>query len=267
MYDVAKSIGANDPANTYGGATLAGLSSLSTLTSHMMKNSEWGAASYLASSRYGAGIGKVQINGNSASTWSSDVAGWRIGVTGCGPQADGSTSAYDDSGELGTNKACGGVDRGYNGVLGVLASTTGNTYGVYDMSGGAWEYVMGAYAYNGTDVSSDGHFVNTPQSPYVDLYVNDVFTADDLFDSNNQCTWETCGGQAMHETKNSQLVNSADQSWMNNDSRFANSGYPWFKRSGSAADGAYAGLFYTFMGNGDADEQAEFRIALIKNGS
>ena len=28
---------------------------------------------------------------------------------------------------------------------GVGASTTGTIYGVYDMSGGAWEYVMGNY--------------------------------------------------------------------------------------------------------------------------
>ena len=36
-----------------------------------------------------------------------------------------------------------------------VASTTGNIYGVYDMSGGSWEYVMGIYN-NGTGSSGKG---------------------------------------------------------------------------------------------------------------
>ena len=31
----------------------------------------------------------------------------------------------------------------YTSTQGVKASTTGTVYGVYDMSGGAWEYVAG----------------------------------------------------------------------------------------------------------------------------
>ena len=31
----------------------------------------------------------------------------------------------------------------YNTSIGYTASTTGNITGIYDMSGGAWEYVMG----------------------------------------------------------------------------------------------------------------------------
>ena len=33
----------------------------------------------------------------------------------------------------------------YNTSLGKDASTTKNIYGIYDMSGGAYEYVMGVY--------------------------------------------------------------------------------------------------------------------------
>jgi hypothetical protein len=42
----------------------------------------------------------------------------------------------------------------YNTTIGKLASTTQNIYGVYDMNGGSWEYVM-ATTYNsaGTSVS------------------------------------------------------------------------------------------------------------------
>lgn len=33
----------------------------------------------------------------------------------------------------------------YNEIGGENASTTGNVYGIYDMAGGAWEYVAGIY--------------------------------------------------------------------------------------------------------------------------
>ncbi|MEG1142957.1 MAG: hypothetical protein RSE41_11055, partial [Clostridia bacterium] len=41
-----------------------------------------------------------------------------------------------------------GIDVGttaYNTAGGYLASTTGNISGIYDMSGGAWEYVAGNF--------------------------------------------------------------------------------------------------------------------------
>jgi hypothetical protein len=61
--------------------------------------------------------------------------------TGCGPQSAGSTSS-------------GTTCNYYNTTIGKLASTTQNIYGVYDMNGGSWEYVM-ATTYNsaGTSVS------------------------------------------------------------------------------------------------------------------
>ena len=81
-----------------------------TLNSHMMKNDEWGAVAYLSRSKYGKND-EVTINSNSSY------------YTG-----GGTGNAYAT-----TNTA---------------QSTTGNVWGVYDMSGGAWEYVA-AYVDNG----------------------------------------------------------------------------------------------------------------------
>ena len=80
-----------------------------TLNSHMMKNSEWGCAAYLAISRYGTNT-RIAVNQN-------------YPYTGGGA----SKTAYIT----------------YTGQ-----STTGNVYGIYDMSGGTPEYVA-SYVNNG----------------------------------------------------------------------------------------------------------------------
>ena len=78
------------------------------LKSHMLKNSEWGAVAYLTESTYGRNGTEISQNTNSSYT------------TG-----GGTGTAYYD-----TNK---------------LQSSTGNEYGIYDLSGGAYEYVAGYY--------------------------------------------------------------------------------------------------------------------------
>ena len=93
------------------------------LNSHMLKNSEWGAVSYLTHSQYGRNGHEIDINN------SSDY------ITGNG---GGSTNAASKS----------GTTHEYYTTDGKKASSTGNEYGIYDLSGGAYEYVA-AY-YNGS---------------------------------------------------------------------------------------------------------------------
>ena len=120
-------------------------------SSHLIKNSEWGAVAYLSYSQYGE---VPQING--AGTYGSKknedgtTSGWYYDYyTGAGPTADGNTSRYEDFASTKSTKA-------YDKELGKLASTTGNATGVYDMSGGAWERVA-AYLDNGDSyLSSQG---------------------------------------------------------------------------------------------------------------
>ena len=102
----------NDTANQYG---------LSTNTdTHMIKNMEWGAVSYLSHSKYG-----ICTNGNCQEIGLNNNSNY---ITGCGAEAGSESSTTCNS---------------YNTELGQKASTTGNIYGVYDMSGGAHDYVMG----------------------------------------------------------------------------------------------------------------------------
>ena len=107
-------------------------------SSHLMKNSEWGAVAYLCYSQYGS---VPQINGAGSLIESP----WYLYdlYTGAGPQANGNTGRYEDFDSESDTET-----RAYNKEFGVLASTTGNVTGVYDMNGGAWERVAG-YLDNG----------------------------------------------------------------------------------------------------------------------
>ena len=225
----------------------------------MLKNSEWGAVAYLSASKYGAGVNNVQIN-SAYPTSSTDADGTssRYSVTGCGPSSNGSTSTYTDGTALNASTiesptACSrNTARAYNGSLGVLASTTNNVYGVYDMSGGAWEYVMGNYSTNLSQTSNSSNNygeVKTPiKPPYVDLY---------NITSNNSCTWNTsgsgCGGHALFETA----------SWGGDYSVFVDSSSPWFERGGGSSDVSYAGVFASRYLHGDGDANLGFRAALL----
>ena len=63
-YSVAKSIGVYDPQNVGGDSvsTTQNSHNLAKFSSHMVNNSDWGAATYLSASKYGAGYNGVRIN-------------------------------------------------------------------------------------------------------------------------------------------------------------------------------------------------------------
>ena len=236
MYDVAKSIGVEDKNNVYGNSAQTsynngkGYHNLAISTSHMLKNSEWGVVAYLSASRYGAGVNNVQINAN-ASSGNDGNGDSSYGVTGCGP--DGSSQ--------------------YNTENGQLASTTSNIYGVYDMAGGAYEYVMGSYTNDSTQsYPSNDYITNKVKPPYVDLYVNLPFNGNEDT-NNNLCTWTTCGGHALFETAG----------WGDDYSYFVHSSNPWFLRGGYAnADSAGTGVFYSGVSNGRTLGSNSFRVGL-----
>ena len=252
FYTVAKSLGVNDPNNVGGNSVTITQNAhhLAKLSSHMVNNNDWGAATYLSASKYGASYNGVQINASSANHDS------RYGTTGCGPQSNGNTSSYSDSGTLGTPQACGNVDRAYNGTLGQLASTTNNPTGIYDMSGGGWEYVAASYSDNPNN-SNTSYFDSAAHPPYVNTY---------NFKNFNSCTYQTCGGQALYETHNGSSSYGTNM-WLNQYAYFVeqdSASYPWFSRGGFYSDGSDAGLFYAVAGTGlsSSVNGGAFRVAL-----
>ena len=87
-----------------------------TLNTHLIKNSEWGAVAYLTQSIYGKCT-------SSTSCSEIGVNNYRHYTTGIGVPA-GSISSFDATST-------------YETYYGTNLSTTGNIYDVYDMSGGA----------------------------------------------------------------------------------------------------------------------------------
>ena len=164
--------------------------------SHMMKNMEWGAVAYLKQSKYGLGTTDIAVNTNSSY------------YTG-GGQSD----AYK------TN---------------VAQSTTGNIYGVYDMSGGAYEYVMGNY----NDTIGSAGFSSMPAAKYYDKYTSS--------------TGKT--GDATTETSE----------WYRDYAYFPYSGSSWFVRGGVYDAGAAAGVFSFHYGNGFSSSYSSARAVLTK---
>ena len=258
FYTLAKSLGVNDPNNVGGDNVSATQNShhLARFNSHMVNNNDWGAATYLSASKYGAGYNGVQINSQSRSyeinSSSSGDDTW--GTTGCGPSSNGNTGTYSDGGTLGTQSACSSSDsqRAYNGTIGQLASTTNNPTGIYDMSGGGWEYTASSYTSDLSN-SSTSYFSRSAHPPYVNNY---------NFSDPNSCTFATCGGQALYETNDGGSTSGTQ--WNGNYSYFVYSSDPWFVRGGFYGNGSNAGLFFARSGDGGAyyPDYGAFRVAL-----
>ena len=163
----------------------------SEVDTHMSKNNEWGAVAYLTQSIYGRCTSsttctEVGINNNSGY------------ITGYGAPAGSSSSVTNGT---------------YNTALGKDASTTGTIYGIYDMSGGAYEYVMGVY----NNAKSSSGFNSLPDEKYYNNYTGSSYT-----------------GHALTETKR----------WYGDNDGFVSASYPWFARGGYYGAGGVTGVFY-----------------------
>ena len=77
------------------------------------------------------------------------------------------------------------------------------------------------------------------------------------------CTWETCGGQALHEVQSVMSVANDSQSWGGAVSNFAFAGSPWTVYGGSARFGTRASIFASETNNGnDALKSITMRATL-----
>ena len=207
--------------------------------SSMLKNSEWGAVTYLTTSIYGQGLNEVRIN--NSSTY----------ITGCAASVENRTS-YN------------GCEREYNTDVGYLASTTGNISGIYDMSGGAYEYVMG--------VMEDSLNSNTPTSGYSTQY-NSGFNGKNLNDGT------TTIGVSFPESKYYDIYKYGTvwndytryhlgdatietNGWNGDNADFVTSSYPWFIRGGHYGNRTNAGVFAFSINNGPASSYNSARAVL-----
>ena len=269
---MAKSIGVNNPNNITGGA-VPGITynshGLISATSHLLKSNEWGAVTYLAASGYGVGASKMRSNPALVGANGTDQDGQPgdVGVTGCGAERAGSTATYTgatlDTVTIESIKACKDEPNLYSGIVGRESSTDGSPAGAFDLAGGSHEIVAGKLSTGADSVAE----------PYINLYrTSQGFDTRPAWSTSSNkawynydvCTWETCGGQALHEVQSVMSVANDSQSWGGAVSNFAYSGSPWTVYGGSARFGARASIFASETNNGsDALKSIGMRATLV----
>ena len=234
----------NNGVTTFSGSNTYGLTT--STNSHMMKNNEWGAVAYLSHSKYGINS-EVRIN----NYWNNNQT-----LTGCGAStADASSST-----------TCGIT---YGKFSSYPQSTTGNISGIFDMSGGIFEYVMGVFAnsdgtlWSGYSTSSNSGFngllgtagtaktdgIAFPENKYYEVYKASSGTT---INALTACSGGYCYGRSLSETS----------SWYGDYANFVSAAYPWFRRGGSYGSGASAGVFYFLGTRGNAGVNHGFRAVL-----
>ncbi|HHX32973.1 MAG TPA: hypothetical protein GX713_01960 [Mollicutes bacterium] len=187
--------------------------------SHLINNIEWGVVAYLSKSQYGAD-GEVWNNA------------YKEFITGCsGPSVD-------------SNRQSTCVE--YNTPNGVKASTTYNIYGVYDMSSGSNEFVLG----NINNFLGSSGFTIEQLSEISSVYIN-RYKVDAKYNY----------GDAIYETSSGSGVSS---SWFADYSLFpSNSTSPFFRRGGNYTYKTIGGVFNYNATTGSADALNSFRPVLM----
>ena len=212
------------------------------LDSHMIKNTEWGAVAYLSHSKYGINT-EVRINNNSNF------------LTGHSATDETDQSSYP--GESGMTQD---VTLPYNTPTGYKASTTGNITGIYDMSGGAIEYVAG-YVQSANDQSGFSVSELATYSKYLDLYPSDATLSNFNYRILGDATGELGPFYNYSDVSGKRFHNN----WYGDHSYFADSIYPWFTRGNHYTHGLLAGQFTFSRAYGNESTIGGYRIVLMEN--
>ena len=221
------------------------------LDSHMMKNTEWGAVAYLSHSKYGIN-NDIRINNNSAR-----ITGYaKTEQPTCGWTNSNEECNKFESTELGKD---GTYTKRYNTEIGVLASTTGNITGIYDMSGGTYEYVS---AYMVGQLGSSGITPTNYDSKYFNVYNASSTIASYQYRILGDATGEMGPFTNLKSSGSNGDKTAYVSNWYASDAGFVDLSCPWFGRGGGCNNGVIAGQFYFDRYTGGAGNGLGFRLVL-----
>lgn len=192
--------------------------------SHQMKNSEWGAIAYLTQSEYGNNS-EIYINNSTRF------------ITG---------NAGDSTDATGVN----GTVNSYSEINGQKASSTGNIYGIYDLSGGGIER-LASFVGTSTNISENAKSIAELDS--INKYLVDIYPEKYL---DNESRY----GDAIYETSSNSIESN---SWNNDGSIYLTLEKPFMTRGGFSGNGSNAGVFAYYNNNGSADINIGFRPVII----
>ena len=250
-------------------ASTYGFASDNSYNIHMAKNSEWGAVAYLSQSRYGK-YGNPDYEGVNKEIYQNKSSSFITGSSNGTPSTESTNPQVS-------------YDTPYSGYG---ASTTGTIYGIYDMSGGSWEYVMGNYnrysgytarsytieeaktilgrtdnqaigiwnsGFNGPVYGKDSDGSEMSWTTGVEFPEEKYF---DLYTTSNGTTAcnGACDGHALTETAG----------WYNDSPWFVMASSPWFYRGGVWSSPTNAGVFCSGVTFGHADGYNASRAVLAQ---
>ena len=258
--------------------------------SHMMKNSEWGAVAYLTQSEYGNKQGTDSSSGVWCNAYNEclvskgmdngsnygGINSYAVTLTGAvGSSRDANTSTYSEQTNI-TDKNADSITINYTQYAqdgtttsktqtyykyytanGVKGSTTGNIYGIYDMSGGVFEY-MADYLANGT-TSYVTYFKENVSNRYKTEYKGNGATTSTEDKTTNYNANSDRYGDALWETSNGA---GGYYGWNQDYSDFPYLSSSFFARGDAYNDGAGAGVFAFGQANGGAFYRCSFRPVL-----
>ena len=211
----------------FGTTTYLTSTGVSEVDAHMMKNIEWGAVAYLKQSKYGLGTTDIGWNNYNSSPY----------LTGCGSTSGSALSTTCNA---------------YNTTDGMLASTTGNITGIYDMSAYTGTYVMGVMkTSDGTALTYGASGFTTSTLPFNSKYV-------DQYEYGTTYSDQTAYNRRILGDATGEV-----HGWYDDYAVFVGSGDTWFLR-GNSVNGApaVAGVFSFNSSGGMPRPNLVFRSVL-----
>ena len=228
--------------------------------SHLIKNSEWGAISYLGQSQYGLNGTNIRINNLTLNNSKPTI----YAVTGYAAKTlqDGDTKLEDARPVSSTEKVYKWTEK-----EGQTASCTGTIYGIYDMSGGAWERTAAIVNNGNENLNIYGKAImnalnNGKSSEYVTVYPKGETSGQSIDDASksNYTANTKIYGDAIRETSTTGV---GQTSWYSDYSYFVGAYGPFFIRGGGYWDRGEAGLFSFGCNVGDSSYGTGFRSVLV----
>ena len=256
-YNISKALTENN--NIYGFTS-------NNTNSHLIKNSEWGAIAYLGQSKYGLDGANIYIN-NVTITGTTSV----YVVTGCSAKTEDEEQVTTTIEDINKRKANIYTWTQKNGQK---ASTTGTIYGVYDMSGGAWERTSGLATNGNEDLTkcgkilinevtkNEGDSKTYESTPYVTVYPsNDLkITNIESAATENYKINTSIYGDAIREISTTGVGHT---SWYEGHSNFVGYNKRFFSLGGYYWDKSVAGLFCFYLNNGYSSFDYGFRTVIV----
>lgn len=251
-------------------------SSNTNSNSHMMTNIEWGAATYLTYSNYGRCNNNSceQVTINNINTGYNGLTQQFTNQLSNGPTITGCAADTVSASIISNSSSC---TNKYNTEKGYKASTTGNITGIYDMSGGSWEYIMGVVSdvdgnvyignsstnhsgFNGIYGTSGSGSYTTGINLPTDLRYYNIYVTPHAIGTNS--TYDYSIGKLGDATKEVSNVNKS--LWFDDTAQFITPITPWFVRGGYYANGVSAGITTFARSGGVANTNYSARMVLAK---